>query len=134
MSYSKNDWEEKVGIIKKGGYRRLPLSGCVIDAGSKIDSIKFESDPHKKINIFGSFIIEQNGSQILSDDLTEDVEDFFNQLIVEKCIDEIKIDKKMNLIISILTEPNLLIKVDVTKNEYPYEKWEYCYKDGYITN
>ena len=134
MAYNKNNGLKKAGILKHGGAKELPLTGATIAIESDIENIHFVDRPDEKLLIYGSYTIEHNGKIVASEEIDENMMDYFNELILNCQIKCVSINRKKCLTIEISTAPEMKIFVDATKFEYPIEQWEYQRKNGYLTN
>lgn len=134
MKYDKSNWQKKLGIKKVEGGFEIPLSNVIISNDSTIKEMKFKDRPNESIRIMGEYIIESEGNRLSCQELIEGLVDYFNDQIRGKLILEIKFNTKMDLEIVINASPRIKILVNTESTQYPYEKWQYSHKLGYITN
>lgn len=134
MKYDKSNWQRKLGIKKVEGGFEIPLSNVIISNDSTIKEMKFEDRPDESIRIMGEYIIESEGNRLSCQELVEELVDYFNDQIRGKSILKIKFNTKMDLEIVINASPRIKILVNTESTQYPYEKWQYSHKLGYITN
>ena len=79
MSYNKNRWKEKAQLIKKDGFYYLPVSGSVINQNSMLTNLCLVDKPKTSIIIYGSYQIIQGDTILESWELTDELDDFFNE-------------------------------------------------------
>jgi hypothetical protein len=132
MTYDKNKWLTKDEFLEKDGFTFINLEGKEISTESTLENIKFVNATGKNIRIHGNYVIVQNDAELDSFDFTQEIYDYFNDLIIGKTINYAKFDRQGNLSLSINCEPKLEVKLNVDKSDTSGELWQYNYKGGFL--